>query len=132
MFQPLKKLLQNSFLRNLVSKAKLTFSRKAKTQSIFTQLSRKSFDGCSFITSILCLSVKPSEEDLYQHFESLNIEVNNFFDFISTHLPSLHEILLLFYPKIVMVHGKQSKEEKMFHFLMSKSQLSHFKNILHQ
>ena len=92
MFQPLKKLLQNSFLRNLASKTKLTFSRKVQTQSILSQLSRRSFDGCSFINSILCLSVKPSEEDLYQYFENLKVEVTNFFDAVSTHLPSLHEI----------------------------------------
>lgn len=87
MFKTLKKLF-----RDLYSKARLTFSRKAKTQVILNQLSRRSFNGCSFISANICLSVKPSLEDLHQYFESLKVELNNFLDVLSTHYTNLHEI----------------------------------------
>ena len=92
MNQTFKKLMQKSFFRELTSEAKLIFSRKAKTQAIFNQLSRREFDGASFVDSTICLSLKPSEEDLRQSFETLKVEVYNFFDVLSAHFPGLHEI----------------------------------------
>ena len=63
MNQTFKKLMQKSFFRELTSEAKLIFSRKAKTQAIFNQLSRREFDGASFVDSTICLSLKPSFEE---------------------------------------------------------------------
>ena len=70
------------------------FSRRAEAQKLFNLLlRRREFNGWSFVDATLCISMKPTKEEVRKCFEELEKLVAEFFGKLrSTYHPNLHEI----------------------------------------
>lgn len=68
------------------------FNPQAQAQEMFNLLSRQQFDGWSFINSTSCIAMKPTKEEISQHFEELKEEVYKFFEELVKFYPNLHVI----------------------------------------
>lgn len=94
----LQKFIKQPFFRKLGFfervKALSCSDPKAQAQELFNSLATRQFDGCSFVHSTVCLAMKPSPEELKQHFEELKLEVINFFDTLTSYFPNSHTISL--------------------------------------
>lgn len=80
-------ILKRPRLRNIL------FREKVKTQEFLSSiLETKIFNGSSFVQRDICLSIKPTRDEIKFYFDNICSQVEEFLNLLSQRKPTLHEI----------------------------------------